>query len=326
MTDFAANLAKGQTQQNAALAARNDFRKLLEKVSPRLQKSLPSFIPADRFIQTVLTMVNKNPKLLECTQASLFGALFQSATLGVLPDSVLGQAYLIPYNNKRKRIVECQFILGYKGLRELAFRTGQVKRFQSRSVYSNDSFRYAFGLDEVLEHTPSDGDRGELTHVYAVLEFTNGGRMFDVMKKEDVEKIRLGSPGKDSDPWRKYYSEMAEKTVLRKLSKAAPLSPEFNRAVELDEAADQGRSQDLWADLDVPEMAEVVQEAVVQEAEIVKKEDLKAFDDAKIEKHLKAQEKGEAATEAARNMMNLTDEEIEAAQNEVVAKTKIPKA
>ena len=315
MTDFVANLAQGQQKQNAVVSARNDFRKLLEKVQPRLSKALPGFIPTDRFIQTVLTMVNKNPKLLECTQASLFGALFQSATLGVLPDSVLGQAYLIPYNNRSKGIVECQFILGYKGLRELAMRTGQVKRFQARSVYEKDFFKYAFGLDEVLEHTPSDGDRGNLTHVYAIIEFTNGGRMFDVMEKSAVEKIRLGSPGKNSDPWTKYYSEMAEKTVLRKLSKAAPLSPEFNRAVELDEAADQGRSQDLWADLDIPEMSEVVEAEVVQQAEVIAEE-------AKAEKHVKAAEKGEAATKAAQSMMNLTDEEIEAAHEEVAKQSK----
>ena len=312
MVNFAENLAVSQQNQNSLQQQRNDFRKLLEKVQPRLQKALPSFIPANRFIQTVLTMVNKNPKLLECTQASLFGALFQSAQLGVLPDNVLGQAYLIPFANKRKRVVECQFILGYKGLRELAFRTGQVKRFQSRSVYKNDFFRFAYGLDEVLEHTPSDqADRGPLTHVYSVIEFTNGGRMFDVMTKEDVDKVRAGSPGKNSDPWVKYYSEMAEKTSLRRLSKAAPLSPEFNRAVEMDEAADQGRSQDLWADLDVPELADVVEDEVQVQAKVIE-------EDVKADKHKKAEDKGEAATEAARNMMNLSEEEIEAGQNEVV--------
>lgn len=298
MADFAANLAKSQQEQSQHIANLKAFKGVLKKVAPRIGQMLPSVISKDLFIQMVLTTINKNPKLLECTEASLFGALFQAATLGVLPDNVLGQAYLIPFNNNRKRVVECQFVLGYKGIRELAFRTGQVKKFQARTVFKDDFFQFAYGLDEMLEHRPSDNRQSnEITHFYAVIEFTNGGRMFEVMTKADVEAVRLASPGKNSDPWRDFYSAMGEKTVLRKLGKAAPLSPEFNRALELDEAADQGRSQDLWAEIDdVPELQPFVQAEVVQEAEVKEEEKQQS-------KHEKAEAKGEAAIESAKELM-----------------------
>ena len=90
---------------------------------------------AAQFIRTALTAINKNPKLLECTPASLISALLQAAQLGLSPDGILGEAYLIPFYDSRFQKNIVQFIPGYRGLVQLAMRSGLIKTIQSREVY-----------------------------------------------------------------------------------------------------------------------------------------------------------------------------------------------
>jgi recombination protein RecT len=221
------------------------IKDLLTKHSEQIQQALPTHIRADHFIRTALTCVNKSPSLLECTVPSLMGALLTAAQLGLMPDGVLGEAYLLPYNNSKKvgnkwiSSKEVQFIPGYRGLVQLALRSGQVKSFQAREVYENDTFDYEFGLEPKLIHKPiKDGERGELVYVYAVVSYLNGGVAFEVMNINEIEYIRAKSKAPNSPAWTQFYSEMAKKTVIRKIAKMSPLSPEFNKAVGLDETAD----------------------------------------------------------------------------------------
>ena len=81
----------------------------------------------------------------------------------------LGQAYLIPFKNKG--VLECQFQLGYKGMLDLAYRSGEVSVIQAHTVYENDMFEYELGLDPKLKQIPAKENRGEpaylsLIHIY----------------------------------------------------------------------------------------------------------------------------------------------------------------
>lgn len=221
---------------------------LLTKMKPQIKTALPRHLDADRMLRIAVTSIRRTPKLLSCSQQSLLGAVMQAAQLGLECDGVLGHAYLVPFKD------EVQLIVGYKGLVDLARRSGQLSTIFARVVHAKDQFEYAYGLTERLEHIPSsDADPGDVVAVYAVARLKDGGTQFEVMTRAEVEKIRERSRAKDDGPWITDYEEMAKKTSLRRLCKLLPASVELARAVALDERADIGLSQQLEDVIDVPE-------------------------------------------------------------------------
>lgn len=224
-----------------------NVRLLLEKAKPQIALALPRHLNADRMLRIAMTSVRRTPKLLGCNQQSLLGAIMQSAQLGLEPDGVLGHAYLVPFKE------EVQLIVGYKGLVDLARRSGQLSTIFARVVYAEDQFEYAYGLTERLEHIPSGkAEPGEVRAVYAVARLKDGGQQFEVMTRGEIDAIRKRSRAADDGPWVTDYSEMAKKTVLRRLCKMLPASVELSRAVALDERAELGLPQQLEDVIDVP--------------------------------------------------------------------------
>lgn len=212
----------------------------------QLEMALPAHIPVDRMIRVALTSLQKNVTLQECSPVSLIGAIIQCAQLGLEPDDGTGKAYLVPFWNTKKNRREVQFIPGYKGLIDLARRSGQLTIIEARTVRKGDKFEYEFGLNPKLVHLPnSDSPGAPATHFYAIAEFSNKSRQFDVMTLHEVNKIRDRSKAKDSGPWVTDPEEMGKKTVLRRLCKLLPASPELLKAVTLDERAELGMPQDL---------------------------------------------------------------------------------
>ena len=98
-----------------------DYVKLYEG---EIAKALPSVMTPDRFTRMMLSAVSATPKLAECTPKSFLGAMMNAAQLGLEPNTPLGQAYILPYSNKG--VMEAQFQIGYKGLIDLAYRSGEV--------------------------------------------------------------------------------------------------------------------------------------------------------------------------------------------------------
>ena len=127
---------------------------------------------------------------------------------------------------------------------DLARRSGQIVSLTARTVHENDAFKYEFGLEETMHHVPADGDRGKMTHVYAVAKLKGGGVQFDVMSRADVDKVRSTSKAGTNGPWVTHFEEMAKKTVIRRLFKYLPVSIEIQQAVTLDERAEAGIDQD----------------------------------------------------------------------------------
>lgn len=211
-------------------------------VMEQIQSALPRQLTAERFTRVALTSLRKTPALLDCAPASVVGSIIQAAQLGLEPDGVLGQAYLIPYKG------ECQLQVGYRGFINLSRRSGEIKSFSPQIVREGDAFRYEYGTEAYLRHKPAeDNDEAPITHVYAVVEYTNGGTDFEVMSKVGVEKIRATSKAPNSPAWKEHWGEMAKKTVMRRLAKRLPMAAEESalvKAAVLDEMADAGVSQE----------------------------------------------------------------------------------
>lgn len=216
---------------------------LLKRMHTQIEKALPSVITPERFTRIALTAYSDNKKLQECNELSFLGAMMQAAQLGVEPNTPLGQAYLIPYGNK------VQFQLGYRGMIDLAYRSGEIQMIQAHEVHENDEFEYELGLDPKLRHIPALKNRGEVILYYAVFKLINGGVGFEVMSKEDVEAFaKKKSKTYKNGPWETDFDAMAKKTLVKRMLKFAPLKSDFVRAVTADETIKSGISENM-ADL-----------------------------------------------------------------------------
>jgi recombination protein RecT len=220
-----------------------NIRALLEQSKKQMAMALPKHLTADRLLRVAMTSIQKNPKLLDCTQQSLLACVMTCAQLGLEPDQFLGQAYLVPFKDTKKDITICTLIPGYRGYIALARRSGEVQSVSSQVVYSNDHFILQYGIEEKLEHVPADGDRGEVKGAYVVFRYKDGSYSFDYMSKGDIDKIRKRSKAANDGPWVSDYDEMAKKTVIKRHVKLAPLSVEFAHAVALEDRANMGESQ-----------------------------------------------------------------------------------
>lgn len=203
---------------------------LIKAMEPEIKKALPSVITPERFTRMVFTALSSTPKLQQCTPQSFLGAMMQAAQLGLEPNTPVGQAYLIPYGNV------CQFQLGYKGLLDLAYRSGEIKDIQAHEVHENDEFEYELGLEPKLKHIPAMSNRGPVTMYYAVWHTKTGGYGFEVMSKDDVlEFAQKKSKSFRNGPWQTDFDAMAKKTVLKRALKYAPIATDFVKAVATDE-------------------------------------------------------------------------------------------
>lgn len=247
--------------QNQVATTNNNDKKTMQtyikSMEGEIKKALPSVLTPDRFTRMVLSAISTTPKLGSCTPSSFLGAMMSAAQLGLEPNTPLGQAYILPYQNKG--VLEAQFQLGYKGLIDLAYRSGEVELVQAHIVYANDTFECEYGLEPKLTHVPADSDRGEAIKVYAMFKTKSGGYGFEVMSMDDVKthaKKYSKSFGSSYSPWATSFEEMAKKTVLKKCLKYAPLKSDFVRAVVQDETIKTEISDDMY---EVPNV--VVEEA-----------------------------------------------------------------
>jgi len=211
----------------------NDLRSLVESESFKLQvaKALPKHLTPDRFIRISCTALMRTPKLMDCEQISFFNALLSLSQLGLEPDG--RRAHLIPFNNTKRGVTECQLIVDYKGLVELAMRSGNVANIHADVVCDNDEFVYDRG--QITRHAINfKKERGKVYAAYATVRFKDGTEKTEVMSKEEVELIKGRSKAGSFGPWQTDWNEMAKKTVFRRLSKWITLSPEYHDILEKD--------------------------------------------------------------------------------------------
>ena len=129
---------QNQVAKTQQATEQKSMQSYIRSMEGEIKKALPSVITPERFTRIVLSAISVNPKLGQCTPQSFLGAMMTSAQLGLEVNTPLGQAYVLPYNNKGK--MEAQFQLGYKGLIDLAYRSGEVEVIQAHVVYENDEF------------------------------------------------------------------------------------------------------------------------------------------------------------------------------------------
>lgn len=200
-------------------------------------KVLPNVCTPERFARVAITCMKKDTKLVEAMQTregklSLAEAFMRCAELGIEPDG--RRAYLIPYKNN------ITLIFDYKGIVELAMRSGMISSIHADKVCENDDFEYNIG--EIIKHKINfKKERGDAYAYYTVVTFKDGTKKTEVMSKFEVEAIKERSSAWGAFkkfgklcPWNTDYDEMAKKTVFKRASKWLPLSAEAKTAIDID--------------------------------------------------------------------------------------------
>lgn len=233
------------SRKTATEAGSATVKKFFEANRGTLEALLPKHFDSERMLKLALGALRTTPKLAGASLSSLLGSVVTCAQLGLEPNTPLGHAYLLPFEKREKRgsewvtaEVQVQVIIGYKGMLDLARRSGQIVSIAAHEVCEGDEFRFAYGLEEELVHRPAMKNRGAVIGFYAVAKLQGGGYSFEFMSTDEVNHIRDKAAEKNrakkdnqgrpiiTGPWADNYVEMGRKTVLRRLFKYLPISIE----------------------------------------------------------------------------------------------------
>lgn len=204
---------------------------------------------AARFISSVISAVQTNPTLAQCTKSSILSSALLGETLKLTPSPQLGQYYMVPYDNNKAKRKEAQFQIGYKGYIQLAVRSGQYRKITVSEVKEGEFIDYnPITEDVIMKPIENAREREKLRTVgyYAMFELVNGFRKEIYWTKEKMEDhAETYSIGYKSDLkkrtsytfWSKNFDAMAKKTLIRQLiSKWGIMSVEMQKAYESDMA------------------------------------------------------------------------------------------
>lgn len=236
----------------------------------RMKAAIPKHLSAERMLRVCALAIQKTPKLAECDMMTLLGAMITLGTLGLEPNTPLGQAYLIPFEKRTKDNngrwvttgVDVQVVIGYKGYIDLARRSGELVNIHADVVYEGDEFTFEYGTGMHMRHVPV-GARAKRKPLWAYFyaKLADGGEAFEVLPYEEILAIRDASQGYQSamrnrerypesfskTPWVAFEHEMAAKTMIRRIAKWLPMSIEAADATTIDSAHEGGATVDYRA-------------------------------------------------------------------------------
>lgn len=274
----------------------------------QLQVVAAEHMKPERMMRLMANAIRTTPKLGQCDPLTLLGSMMTCASLGLEPNTVLGHAYLIPFENRKKGMTEVQLVLGYKGMVDLARRSGHVVNIHADVVYEADAFSFEYGSHQHLKHIPA-GERSKPIYAYCHAKLTDG-EAFIVLPYAEVLKVRDASQGyktakkygKKDSPWIAHEHQMARKTAVRALFNELPISVEkVTEALEVDDNKANFANFAMHPDQGSPETGETIEAEAIptDEAETpdveAKKPDEDKFPEAKATKDEATREAAEKA-------------------------------
>lgn len=261
---------------------------------PRVKQGIAAvagkFLTPDRMLRLCVMAVKKTPKLAACDPTTVLGAMMTSAALGLEPNTVQQQAFLIPYNSRRKvgtqwvDVLECQFQIGYRGFLTLAYRSPQIQVMQADAIHEHDAWDHTLGSQTMLRYSKSLRERGALIGAFSWARINDQGESACVLPLEEIEKIRGRSEtyralmrgvemAQDEQarnkaelklletPWVMWADDMAAKSAIKKHAKMLPIASNDVLAVaaEIDARGEAG-ALDLRSMTSVEQVREVIDE------------------------------------------------------------------
>lgn len=265
---------RGQAERPTAIVKPGDEKMTPQKrvellfvqASQRLDKMVPTHLKAERLWRLALAAMSRDPKLCEATPQSILLSTMQCAALGLEPSTALQQAYLVPFNNKKRYkdgnvwkeewTTEAQLIIGYRGFILLAEQASVVSGVKAEVVYQRDEYRPILE-GGVFVHTPfQDGDPGPMRAAYCRWIASNGQKEYLPMSRYELDKWRDRFAKKEyksdelkrNQPWVTDFEAMCMKTTVRQASRFWPMMSEraekLRTAIALDERTEEGGGPD----------------------------------------------------------------------------------
>ena len=201
--------------------------------------ALPMNFNSERFVQNAVALLNGHEALAKFAKqygtSQIKSGLLRAAYQDL--DALNSEVYLIPYGN------QLQFMPSFKGMSKMAKRysTRKVRDIYSRVVRDGDVYEEIIVNGQPsINFTAKPFNNGEIIGVFAVCLFDDGGVLVESMSVEEVDKCRKSSKAQNSPAWKVFWSEMARKTVLRRLCKSITLNMDaeaqdlFNRGTEIE--------------------------------------------------------------------------------------------
>ena len=214
-----------------------------------------------QFMSSVLSLANSDPTLQKCDPIKLYNVCLMSAAIKLPFNQNLGQAYIIAYKS------EPQLQIGWKGFVQLAQRSGQFKTINCTDVREGElkkNDRLTGEIEFSWIEDEAERQKAPVIGYVAFFELLNGFRKMLYMTKAELDahaKRYSQTYKKGYGVWKDNFNAMAQKTVIKLiLNKYAPLSVDMQKAIELDQAGDEGEY------IDNQEKVEIV-DAEIGEAE-----------------------------------------------------------
>jgi len=215
------------------------LKAIIESQKDKLAMVLPKHLTPDRLMRVVLVAVSKSRELQECSIGSILQCVMTGAQLGLDCSGVLGSAYMVPFFNSKTNQKEAQFIPGYRGLIDLARRSGEIEDIYAHCVYRDDAFHLELGAKTELRHTPNlEVPRLDenIVGAYMVAYLKGSDRPhIEFVPRQDIDKVRASSKAGKFGPWKDWFAEMCRKTAVRRGIKYLPMSVELAEAAQLDD-------------------------------------------------------------------------------------------
>ena len=239
---------------------RKEVRKMLHHNHNEIAKALNKMLDPDQFIRICMTHYSRGgDAMMKADPRSFIAACVEAAQLGLKPDSILGECYLIPRWNRDAKCYLVNFQLGYPGVIKLVRRGGEVSDIAPEVVCANDDFQVFLGTDRKIVHKPwytrGKSEPGDVVAAYATAKLRDGSIAFKVTTKRDLDKAAAasGDPRNKewSNVWNQHYDAMAMKTAVLRLAKWLPMPDDSKRVISRDEMREAGvMDEDMRATID----------------------------------------------------------------------------
>lgn len=241
-------IVKGEQPRDLSPAQQlQALKSQIDGMQGELQRVLGPRVSAAAFVGAAWAAVLHNPKLVEADRRTLFAALRKAAGDGLVPDG--REAVLNVYNTRVKEsggnfrwVKKVEYLPMVQGLVKKLYESGEITYLDAAVVYAKDSFRFRRGDAASLEHEPYLGseDPGPIIAAYCVVKLKNGEIKREVMPWRDIEKVRAASKSGEDGPWVTWPDQMAIKSVIKRIAKQLPKSPELERLIAMDDAIEHG--------------------------------------------------------------------------------------
>ncbi len=214
------------------------IKKYLTRNKPRFEVIKKVDLLTDKIISSAYFAVQSSEKLIQCTPQSIVKATIEASQLGLYIDGILGHAFLIPFKGK------CQLVPGYKGYRKLILASGKIKQIMPYVVYEGDEFRFNYGLNSDINHTPLETS-DKIIACYVIITYKDGSKDFRVFFQREIDKARSYSKTAtyEDSVWAQHPDKMWEKTAIKRMASYLDLGDDLTKAVGLENTVEAGKLQ-----------------------------------------------------------------------------------